>query len=236
MRSRTRRLTMLATVLSLTCWLGDCSKKEPVDPMESQADSAFAIAPVSPLAMQAFSTTQLNISIDRGGGYSGAVNFSALNVPVGFTVTFDSTGIRGTTATARVTVGPNVASTVYFFTIHASGAGATSHDVQVMVTVGNTPPYTMTAAPTTVTVVHGGSTSTTLVFARNTGFGDDIFLSAIVPTGITVDFTPGDVTGAGSVAAIHTAASMTAGNYSVTIHGIVTGFVDRTVTVAVTVQ
>jgi hypothetical protein len=202
----------------------------------TETQAAFRFAPIIPLTIEAFGSAPINLFIDRGGGYSGAVNFSALDVPAGFTVTFDSNSIRGTTATARVTVGPNVAATVYFFTIHATGDGVASHDVQVMVTVGNAPPYAMTAAPTTVTVVRGGTVNTTLTFTRNAGFGDDIFLSAIVPTGITVDFTPSDVTGVSSIAAIHTAASMTAGNYSVTIHGIVTPFTDRTVVITVTVQ
>lgn len=165
-------------------------------------------------------------------GYAGPIDLSVTDLPAGITVTFDSNGVRGAAATGRVSVAASVAPSTYHFTLHGAAAGTPSLTANIAVTVGAPAGYTLSASPALLHLAAGTSGNTTVTVAR-TAFQGDVFLSAIVPTGITVDFAPSDVTGTSSTATIHAAPSLAPGNYTVTLHGIVSGAPDQTVPVTV---
>ena len=169
-------------------------------------------------------------------GYAGPIDLSAGDLPAGITVAFDSNHVSGSGATGTVAVDASVAPSTYHFTLRGNGAGAPVVSASVTVVVGAAANYTLTVASPTVSVDAGSSVSDTIVVNRGPGFGDDVFLSAIVPTGITVDFVPSDVTGTSAAATFHAAPGLAAGNYPVTVDGIVSGSADRTVQVTVVVH
>jgi hypothetical protein len=85
----------------------------------------------------------------------------------------------------------------------------------------NTPGFGLTASPTTVSVVQGGSGTSTITSTVTNGFDSGISLSATgQPTGVTVTFSPTSITGAGtSTMTIAVGASTAIGTYSIQGHG-----------------
>jgi subtilase family serine protease len=102
-----------------------------------------------------------------------------------------------------------------------------------------TPAFTISAAPSALTVTAGSSGSSTITTAVSGGFNSAIALSASgAPTGVTVGFSPTSIAapGSGSSTAIFTVASTTAaGTYSITITG-TGGGITHTATVSLTVS
>ena len=105
---------------------------------------------------------------------------------------------------------------------------------------GNTssPAFTISASPTSVSVVQGSSGTSTISTAVSGGFASAIALTASgEPTGVTVGFSPASIAspGAGSSLMTLTVASSTAtGTYTVTING-TGGGITHTTSVSLTV-
>jgi kumamolisin len=102
-----------------------------------------------------------------------------------------------------------------------------------------TPAFTISAAPSSLTVAAGSSGSSTITTAVSGGFSSAIALSASgAPTGVTVGFSPTSIVapGSGSSTATFTVAStIAAGTYSITITG-TGGGITHTATVSLTVS
>jgi kumamolisin len=101
-----------------------------------------------------------------------------------------------------------------------------------------TPAFTISASPTSVSVVQGNSGSSTITTAVSGGFDSAIALSASgQPTGVTVSFSPTSIAAPGSGTSTMTlaVASTTAtGTYTVTVTG-TGGGITHTATVSLTV-
>ena len=99
-----------------------------------------------------------------------------------------------------------------------------------------TPSFTISASPSSVSVVQGNSGSSTISTSVSGGFSSSVALTASgAPSGVTVGFSPSSITGAGSSTATFTVASGTAtGTYSITITG-TSGSLSQTTTVSLTV-
>jgi len=101
-----------------------------------------------------------------------------------------------------------------------------------------TPAFTISAAPSSLTVAASSSGSSTITTAVSGGFNSAIALSASAPAGITVGFSPTSIAapGSGSSTATFTVAStVAAGAYSITITG-TGGGITHTATVSLTVS
>ncbi len=99
-----------------------------------------------------------------------------------------------------------------------------------------TPSFTISASPSSVSVVQGNSGSSTISTAVSGGFSSSVALtSSGAPSGVTVGFSPSSITGAGSSTATFTVASSTpTGTYPITITG-TSGSITQTTTVSLTV-
>jgi kumamolisin len=100
----------------------------------------------------------------------------------------------------------------------------------------NTPGFGLTASPTTVSVVQGGTATSTITSTVVNGFSAGISLSATgQPTGVTVTFSPTSITGAGtSTMTIAVASSTAIGTYSIKVKG-TSGTIAEIVTVSLSV-
>jgi kumamolisin len=100
----------------------------------------------------------------------------------------------------------------------------------------NTPGFGLTASPTTVSVVQGGTATSTITSTVVNGFSAGISLSATgQPTGVTVTFSPTSITGAGtSTMTIAVASSAAIGTYSIKVKG-TSGTIAEIVTVSLSV-
>jgi kumamolisin len=98
------------------------------------------------------------------------------------------------------------------------------------------PGFSLSASPSSITVAQGSAGNTTISSTVTGGFNSAIALSATgQPTGVTVGFNPGSITGAGSsTMTITVAASTAAGTYTITVHG-ASGSTAQTTTVTLTV-
>jgi len=111
------------------------------------------------------------------------------------------------------------------------------HD-DLVFAVASTPDFSISASPTSVSVVQGSSGGSTVTTAVSGGFNNAVSLSASgQPSGVTVSFSPASIAapGSGSSAATFTVASSVAtGTYPITITG-TGGGVTHTTSVSLTV-
>ena len=98
------------------------------------------------------------------------------------------------------------------------------------------PGFSLSASPGSLSIAQGGAGSTTITSTVTGGFNSAIGLTASgQPTGVTIGFNPGSITGAGtSVMSVTVGASVTPGTYTVTVTG-TSGSTVETTTVSLTV-
>lgn len=101
---------------------------------------------------------------------------------------------------------------------------------------GSTPNFSLSASPSSVTIVQGNSGSSTITSTVSGGFNSAISLTASgQPSGVTVSFSPSSITGAGTATMNITVAATTAtGTYPITVTG-TSGSTVHTTTVTLTV-
>jgi len=101
---------------------------------------------------------------------------------------------------------------------------------------GSSPGFSLSASPSSVTVVQGNSGNTNITSTVTGGFNGTISLSASgQPSGVTVTFNPTSITGAGSSTMTMTVGStVAAGTYKITVSG-TSGSTTETTTVSLTV-
>jgi kumamolisin len=121
----------------------------------------------------------------------------------------------------------------------ATGWGSPNGNALITELLGaiSTPGFGLTASPTTVSVVQGGTGTSTVASTVLNGFSSAISLSATgLPAGITVTFSPTSITGAGtSTITFAASASTAAGTYRVTVTG-TSGSTTEKVALALTVN
>jgi kumamolisin len=102
--------------------------------------------------------------------------------------------------------------------------------------VATSPTFTLSASPTSVSVVQGNSGKSTITSTVMDGFDSAVTLTASgMPTGVTASFSSGSITGTGSSTLTLAVASTTAtGTYTITVTGI-GGGITQTTTVSLTV-
>jgi subtilase family serine protease len=96
--------------------------------------------------------------------------------------------------------------------------------------------FSLSASPASVSVAPGSAGSSTITSTVSGGFNSAVTLSASgQPTGVTIGFSPGSITGDGSsTMSITVAASTVAGTYPITVKG-TSGSTVETTTVSLTV-
>lgn len=183
----------------------------------------------------------VGLTIDRAGGFTGAVTLAAEGLPAGVIPTFTPASLASgvTSGTLKLDVGPSVALGTTAVTIRASGAGITDKTVvvQLTVTASTIPDITLTAAPAAISVLSGASVSTAINIARSGNFAGNVALTtSALPAGVTATFTPQPATANTSTLAFATTTAVVPGVYTVTVTGAATGLTSRTVNVVLTVN
>lgn len=154
--------------------------------------------------------------------------------------------LNGNTVIGTDTVAPytfnftNVAAGNYALSARAVDNGnavGVSNIANVTVTAPQTPNFTLSANPASLTINRGASGTSTINITRTGGFTGSVAFSASgLPAGVTASFTPTPVTGASSVLTLTASSTATAGTATVTVTGAGTGSsLTRTTTVALTV-
>jgi uncharacterized membrane protein len=167
------------------------------------------------------------ISTTVSGGFNSSISLSASGLPSGTTASFNPASIPAPgsgSSTLTFTVGSSTATGTYSVTVTGTGGGVThTTSISLTVTSGGTPSFTISASPSSVTIMQGGSGTSTISTTVSGGFNSSISLSASgLPSGTTASFNPASIPapGSGSSTLTFTVGSSTAtGTYSVTVTG-----------------
>ena len=179
----------------------------------------------------------VTVSLTRGGDYAADVTLSISGLPAGVSTTITPAQLTGSTtsATIDVAVAATVAVGSYTATITAAGQGVAQATTSFELTVTVQPNYTLTVAPTSLTVAAGASGNAVVSISR-TNFTGGVTLSLQnPPAGMTGSFTPSPSTTNTADLVLSVAANVSAGNYAITVQGSAAGIAARTVGLQLTV-
>ena len=207
----------------------------------AQGNFTLSASPTSLSIVQGSQGTS-TITTAISGGFNSAITLSASGAPTGTTVSFNPNPIPAPgngSSTMTITVGANTAAGTYPITVTGSGGGIQqTATVTLTVTAQQQPDFTISASPTSVSIVQGAQGSSTITTTISGGFSSAITLSASgVPTGTTVSFNPNPIAAPGNGAStmtISVGASTAVGTYPITVTGN-GGGVQHSTTVTLTV-
>jgi uncharacterized membrane protein len=181
--------------------------------------------------------TSYSVTIARTGGFSGSVAFSVSGLPAGASGTFNPSSTSGNSSTLTVTTGASTPAGTYQLTVRGT-SGALSHTTQVtlVVNAASGGDFSLSASPTSRTILQGDTTTYTVTVNRSGGFAGGVTLSAGgLPSGATAAFSPNPTTGTSSNLTVSTSGNTPVGTYSIVITG-GSGSLTRTATVSLTVD
>ena len=181
-------------------------------------------------------TSTINTAVTSGS--AGTVSLSASVSPSGPTVSLNPTSVTaGNSSTLTVNVGSGVATGAYTVTVTGTEGSATHNTtVTVNVTAPQTNDFSISANPTSLSIVQGGNGASTISTAVTSGSAGTVNLTASVsPAGPTASLNPTSVTAGGSsTLTVSVGSTQATGNYTVTVTG-TEGSVSHNATVTVTV-
>lgn len=188
-------------------------------------------------SVTAGSSTTINVTIARGGGFSGAVSVAATGAPSGVTITGGTIAAGSTTLALNVAADASASAGTTNISITGSATGVTIAPVTVALTVNAAPSVALSLAPTAATVVAGESTTVTATIVRAGGFAGAVDIDVTgAPTGVTAT--------AGTIAAnattqtitIETAANATPGTATLSVEATATELTIAPAALALTIE
>ncbi len=203
----------------------------------------FTLLPsASTLSVASGSSAGVTVTATPFNSFKTAVALSAFGLPTGVTASFSPATISGGSGTAAVTFTASASTVAGTYLVGILGTGGSiknSTAINLTVTGGGTPGFSLSASPSSVSLQDGGSATTTITSTVSGGFSSAVSLSASgLPSGVTAGFSPSSIAAPGSGSSTLTltaTASAAAGTYTVTITG-VGGGLTQTTTVSLTVS
>jgi GH35 family endo-1,4-beta-xylanase len=177
------------------------------------------------------------IAITRSGGFTGAVALSASGLPSGVTATFNPASATGTSSVLTLTASGAATLGAATVTITGTGGGLTRMTtISLTVNQSQTPDFSLTPNPTSLTVNRGASGTVAIAITRSGGFTSAVTLGASgLPSGVTASFSPASTTGTSSVLTLAASGAATVGPATVTVTGTGAGLT-RTTSISLTVN
>src|SRR5437870_2556892 len=190
-----------------------CGTKESTGPA---ADYTLSLAPAALTIVQGANGTA-TVTITRTN-FTGAVTLSLGGAPTGVTGSFNPAAPTGTSATLTVSVGGAVAAGVYNLTVAGAGS-AGNRSTPLTLTVNAASDYTLSVAPTALTIAQGANGTTTVTITRTSFTGAVTLSLGNAPTGVTGSFNPTAPTGTTSALTVSVGAAVAPGVYNLTVNG-----------------
>jgi hypothetical protein len=189
----------LGRALMFVALAGAAACDDDDDPVTPTGTLTLAVSSTA-LTLAQGRTDSVDVTITRGGSFTGPVILTASGAPTGATVTFGGTTLAAgqTTTKATITLVANTAPGVYPITITAAGTGVTTSTATLTLTViaAQAADFTLVAAPDTFRVAQGGSATGFVRLTRTGGFDNAVTLTAgTLPAGVTVTFGAANLTG-----------------------------------------
>src|SRR2546422_3915178 len=187
--------------------------------VSAPGDYTLSLTPVE-LTVEQGATGTATVTITRTN-FTGAVTLSLGNAPSGVTGSFNPAAPTGTNSTFTVGVGAAVAPGVYNLTVGGTGSPG-NRSTPLTLTVAPAASYTLSLAPTALTIGQGATGTTTVTITR-TNFTAAVTLSlGNAPTGVTGSFDPAAPTGTSSTLTVSVGAAVPPGVYNLTVNGTAT--------------
>lgn len=188
-------------------------------------------APASVNVVQGSSNTS-TITVNPSNGFTGTVSFSASGLPSGVTASF-SPNPAGSASTLTLSAGSSASAGESTVTITGT-SGSLTQSTFVYLTVTAAPSFSLSVAPSALTVAQAGNNTSTVTVNPENGFNSPVILTVSgLPSGITASFSPNPAT---STSTLTFAASSSAptGTAPVTVTG-TSGSLTQTATLDLTV-
>lgn len=207
---------------------------------QATPDFIVAASPAS-LSMNQGSSATTTVSVTTSGGFNSAVSLSASGLPSGVTASFSPASIAAPgngSSTLTISASSIAAAGTFNVTVTAAGGGIThTTTVAVTVTTAQPPDFTVSLAPSSLSVTQGSSATSTISTSALGGFNSTVSLSASgLPSGVTASFSPASIGTPGSSTLTLTAApTATTGTATVTITAS-GGGISHTATLSLTVN
>ena len=131
-------------------------------------------------------STSYTANIGAANGFSSVVSLSVSGLPAGASGTFSPASITGS-GNSSLSVATKSTTPAGSYTLTITGtSGSLTHSTTVTLTVNPSPDFSLSATPSSQTVVRGNSTSYTATIAAANGFNSAVSLSVTgMPTGAT---------------------------------------------------
>jgi hypothetical protein len=185
-------------------------------------DFSISASPSSQ-AVTAGAGASYTATVSAVSGFTGTVSLSVSGLPSAATSSFNPTSVAGSgNSTLSVSTGSTTPTGTYVLTITGT-SGSLTHSTTVTLVVNSTPTpdFTISATPSSQTVVAGSGTTYTTTLTAVNGFTGTVSLSVSgLPSGATGAFNPTSVAGSGtSTLSLSTGPTTPAGTYTLSITG-----------------
>ncbi len=175
------------------------------------------------------------ITVNPTNGFTGSVTLSASGLPSGVTASFAT---NPTTSTSSLTLTAAAGAATGTVSVTISGtSGSLTHTTSVSLTVNAAPvpDFSLSASPTSVTIVQGSSGPSTITVSPSNGFSGTVSLSASgLPSGVSAGFSQNPATSS-SIVTFTAGSAATTGTVTVTITG-TSGSLTHTTSIRLTVN
>ena len=197
-------------------------------------DFSISAGPTSLTLLQGTSGTS-TISTALTTGSAGTVSLTVSGTPSGATASLSPTSVTAG-GSSTLTVGAGTAAAGNYTLTVTGTEGSITHSTTVALTVTAPSDFSVSASPTSVSVVQGGSGTSAISTAITAGAATTVSLTtAGAPAGTSATLNPTSVTsGGGSTLTISVGASTAVGTYTITVTGTGAGKT-HSATVALTV-
>ena len=201
-------------------------------------DFSISATPAS-ATVTAGNGTSYTATVTGSGGFNSNVSFSASGLPAGASASFNPTSVTGSgSSTMSVTTSTTTPAGTYTLTITGtSGSLVHSTTVTLVVNPAPVPDFTISAAPSTLTVSRNSSGSYTVTVSAVNGFTGTVSLSVSgLGSRVSASFNPTSVAGSGtSTLTVTVNRKASVGNRTLTITGI-SGSLSHSTNVTLTIQ
>jgi uncharacterized membrane protein len=201
--------------VTITGTSGTLTAKTSVQLTVTLAPAFTVSASPTSLTITQGSAGKSTVTINPLNGFDAGVTFTASGLPAGVTAAF-SPNPGTTTSALTLTASATAATGTSTVTITGkSGSLTETATIQLTVTVA----YTMSASPTALTIVQGGTGASTITVTRQSGFTGSVTLAASgLPAGVTTAFGTNPTTST-STLTLTASGTATTGTFTVTITG-----------------
>ncbi|HKW31740.1 MAG TPA: protease pro-enzyme activation domain-containing protein [Candidatus Acidoferrum sp.] len=197
-----------------------------------QGSFTLSASPASLTVVQGANGTS-TITINALSGFNSSVNLSVSGLPSGVTASFNPTS---TTGASTLTLTAGGASTTGPATVTITGtAGNLTSSTTLSLTVNPPPNFTLSASPSSLTIMQGSSGASAITVNPLNGFSGSVALSASgLPNGVTPVFNPTSTAGTSTLTLTASSTAAT-GTVTVTVTG-TSGLLTKTTTISLMIR